>query len=211
MKKTIWAMAAALTAAVAAETGTAYIEEGGTWNASAAQCVAVRAMSTNMSGTVTVKSVARHTYTWHEFTPETNYVTEARTTVVRRTVTNDVVTAWITNRVSATAVESNFWARAVNETPTNHPYANMVYVTNRVEAVETVTNIVEDVVVGTNVTLKATLRRMELAATNELAALTLAGGFAQTNLAETAVMPGDTVYAEGDGMKGGRLLLLMRK
>jgi len=99
----------------------------------------------------------------------------------------------------------------VYETPTNHPYANMVYVTNRVEAVIDVTNIVSEVVTGTNVTLGATWRTARTVVTNDLATLTLSEGFAETNLADKAIMPGDEVFATGTPMKGGRVLLLMRK
>ena len=35
--------------------------------------------------------------------------------------------------------------------------------------------------------------------------------FAETNLADVAIMPGDEVFATGTPMKGGRILLLMRK
>jgi hypothetical protein len=174
------------------------------------QIVAARAMSTNAAGTVTLKRISTHEVSWLTFAPVTNVLKEARTTVERRTVTNDVVTAWITNRVSATVVESNFWARAINETPTNHPYANMVYVTNRVEAVEDVTNIVSEVVVGTNVTLKASWNTATVVKTNDVATLALSGGFAETNLADVAMMPGDRLQATGTGMAGGKVLLMTR-
>ena len=174
------------------------------------QLVAARAMSTNAAGSVTLKRISEHRYEWMTFAPVTNILKESHTTVERRTVTNDVVTAWITNRVSATVVESNFWARAVNETPTNHPYANIVYVTNRVEAVEDVTNIVSEVVVGTNVTLKATFNTMTVAKTNDVATLALSGGFAETILADVAVLPGDRLIATGTGMAGGKVLLITR-
>lgn len=213
MKKTVMMAAAMAAMAAMAEIRPLQLGEGETMWAGlgCSQIVAARAMSTNKTGTVTLKLVATAEHGWWEYAPVTNILKEAVTTVQRRTVTNDVVTAWITNRVNSTTVQSNFWARAVNETPTNHPYANMVYVTNRVEAVIDVTNIVSEVVTGTNVTLGATWRTARTVVTNDLATLTLSGGFAETNLADKAFMPGDELFATGTPMKGGRVQLLMRK
>lgn len=213
MKKMMTILAAMAAMAAAAELRTVQLVEGETVSAGlgASQAVAARAMSTNATGTVTIKRVAAFEHGWYEYAPVTNILKKSVNNVQRRTVTNDVVTAWITNRINSTTVQSNFWARAINETPTNHPYANIVYVTNRVEAVEDVTNIVTEVVTGTNVTLGATWRTARIVVTNELATLSLSGGFAETNLADRAIMPGDEVFATGTPMKGGRILLLMRK
>jgi len=199
--------------AATAELRTMELDEGDVMSAGlgGSQAVAARAMSTNATGTVTLKRVSSSEHGWYEYAPVTNILKKSVTTVQRRTVTNDVVTAWITNRVNSTTVQSNFWARAINETPTNHPYANMVYVTNRVASVVDVTNIVSEVVTGTNVTLGATWRTARIVVTNDLATLSLSGGFAETNLADRAIMPGDEVFATGTPMKGGRILLLMRK
>lgn len=213
MKKMMFAACAMAAMAAAAELRTVDFEEGDVMSAGlgSSQAVAARAMSTNATGTVTLKRVSSFEHGWYEYAPVTNILKKSVTNVQRRTVTNDVVTAWITNRVNSTTVESNFWARAINETPTNHPYANMVYVTNRVEAVEDVTNIVSEVVTGTNVTLGATWKTAMVVVTNDIATLSLSGGFAETNLAEVAIMPGDWVFATGTPMKGGKMLLMIRK
>lgn len=213
MKKTVMMAAAMAAMAAAAELKTVTLREGEGMSAGlgSSQAVAARVMSTNATGTVTLKRMSSTWHGWYEYGPVTNILKKSVSNVQRRTVTNDVVTAWITNRVNSTTVQSNFWARAINETPTNHPYANMVYVTNRVAEVVDVTNIVTEVVTGTNVTLGATWKTERIVVTNDLATLSLSGGFAETNLAEVAIMPDDWVFATGTPMKGGKMLLMIRK
>ena len=151
MKKLIIGMCAAVAAIAFAETAAISIGEGGAWNADACRLAAIRAASTNATGTVEVKRIARHVHRWTETVFDTNTIWSIN---------------YVTNGIGGTAT-------------------NIIYAYRQVA------------------------RTADIVATNTLATLTLSGGFAQTNMTDIALMPGDTVTATGTGMDGGAVRLLV--
>ena len=116
-----------------------------------AKGVAVQAVSTNASGTVTLKRVTPLTETWRDYetVTVTNYADVA--TNLTRTVTNDLVRAMRLKYLGAGVVESNEVAVAKNEIPEYPPWPDIVIVTNKVVEAEVYTNWTYKAAVGTEV------------------------------------------------------------
>lgn len=152
MKKIVTSILAAIAAISLAETAAISIGDGGAWNADACRLVAIRAASTNATGSIAVKRVMNHIYRWNEIVLDHSITNSVN-------ITTNGVGGYVTNYIIATR--------------------NVSCVTNRVS-------------------------------TNTIATLSLAGNFAVTNIADgIALMPGDTIIAEGAPMKGGKVQLLV--
>ena len=175
-----------------------------------ARAVAVQAVSTNLTGTLTLARVCELETRWME--PEvvttTNYVDVA--TNLAHVVTNDVVTVWRTRAVGNGVVETNVFAQATNSTPSYPDWPDLFVSTNRVVATESYTNwtyrAVGSVTVSTNVVEKAMRREW----TNTLWSATLSGGIA-TNRLDAIVFPGDRIRASGTALSGGRATLILER
>ena len=166
-----------------------------------AKGVAVQAVSTNASGTVTLKRVTPLTETWRDYetVTVTNYADVA--TNLTRTVTNDLVRAMRLKYLGAGVVESNEVAVAKNKIPEYPPWPDIVIVTNKV---------VDKAAVGTEVLTNLVERMVHKAWTNETLNLTLSGGY-KTNAWTTTFWPGDYIVVDGTALEGGSAVLILEK
>ncbi len=139
------------------------------------RAVLLHAMSTNASGTVTLKRVASHSVSWTEWQTVTNVTYSMASSNLTYTVTNAVVSAGATNYVAATVT-------------TNIPYRTATSV--RVERL-------------------SVPRRVDVVATNDLATVALASGFAATNAFDCVFAPGDRIVGSGSAFSGGRVRLIV--
>lgn len=152
MRKILSFIFGAIAIVAFAETTAISIGNGGAWNADACRLVAIRAASTNATGSIAVKRVMTHAFRWNEI-------------VVDNSITNSVNIT--TNDVGG-------------------------YVTNYIMATRSVSCSTSRVT------------------TNTIATISLASNFAVTNFVDgIALMPGDTIIAEGTPMKGGKVSLLV--
>ena len=212
-------MAAVAAMAMAAHAGLASLElrPGENPVAAPAKAVALQAISTNAAGTVTLKKVTRLKLEWEELRTVTNETYATAWSNLTQTVTNDIVSAWRTNAVVTVAtngttnivVTTNFLARVVNATP-NYPYADLLITTNRVETSEIYTNVAYQAVTSRRVTNVWEPRRVTKEVTNDLANVTLSGGF-KTNAVECLLLPGDVIVGSGTAFKGGRVQLIVER
>ncbi len=175
-----------------------------------ARAVAVQAVSTNLTGTISLVKVATHEMRWEE--PEiattTNYVDV--TTNLYHLVTNDIVTVWRTRTVGNGVVETNVYARATNETPAYPEWPNLFVTTNKVVASESYTNWTYQAV-GSVVTATNTVERIwRREWTNTLFNATLSGGIA-TNRLDAVIFPGESVRATGTAFAGGKATLILER
>jgi hypothetical protein len=100
MKKLmILAASAAFAAGAFAELASVSLEAGDNTVPSPCRAVMLHAISTNASGTVTLKKVSSMSYSWQESQAVTNVVYGTAWSNLTHTVTNDVVSAWRTNTV----------------------------------------------------------------------------------------------------------------
>ena len=180
-------------------------------NAVPAPCRAVllHAISTNASGTVTLKKVSTMSYTWVEWQTVTNVAYGTAWSNLTHTVTNDVVTAWRTNTVDGAAV-SNFIARAVNEVPSVYPWPDLLILTNKVESSVVYTNIPYAVETARAVTRRPVPRSVSKSVTNDFASVTLSSGF-KTNAVDCIFAPGDYIVGSGTAFSGGKVQLIVER
>ena len=190
-------------------------------NAVPAPCRAVmlHAISTNASGTVTLKKVSSYSLAWIDWQTVTNITYGTAWSNLTHTVTNDVVTAWRTNLVDAIVstngvtnlvVATNFLARAVNEVPSVYPWPDLLILTNKVESSVVYTNIPYRIESSRRVERVGVPRRAEKSVTNDLASVTLSSGF-KTNAVSCLFAPGDFISASGTAFKGGKVQLIVEK
>ena len=215
--KRMMTMAAAMCAAcaMAGELATMELAAGENPVAAAARGVALQAISTNASGTVTLKKVTRMKLEWDEMRTVTNEIYATAWSNLTHTVTNDIVSAWRTNAVVTVAtngttnivVTTNFLATVINATPV-YPYADLMITTNRMEASEVYTNVQYQAVIARKVETVAVPRRVVKEVTNEMANVTLSGGY-KTNAVECLLLPGDVIVGSGTGFQGGRVQLIV--
>ena len=185
--------------------------------ASPARTVALQAISTNASGTVTLKKVTRLNLEWEEVRTVTNETYATAWSNLTHTVTNAIVSAWRTNAVVTVAtngttnivVTTNFLAKAQNAAPATYPYPDLMLTTNLVAETVVYTNVPYQAVVGQNVMTLAIPMRATKEVTNDLMSVTLSGGFAATNMAESVLAPGDIICASGTAFSGGRVQLIV--
>ena len=219
MKKLILAIAATVVAAIWAATMTSLssvdLKTGLNDLPVPSQAVMLHAISTNASGTVTLKKVSQLSYSWNDVRTVTNVTYTTAWSNLTHTVTNDIVSAWRTNEVTVagttnTVVATNFLASAVNAMPSVYPWPDLLVTTNKVPVVEVYTNIPYQVVSSRRVQTLSTPRQASRYVTNELCNVTLSGGF-KTNTVNCLFAPGDTIHASGTAFGGGRVQLIISR
>ena len=173
------------------------------------QAVALHAISTNASGTVTLKKVTQLSYSWNDVRTVTNTTFTTARSNHTHTVTNNIVSAWRTNSVDG-VVQSNFLASAVNAMPSVYPWPDLLVTTNKQSAVVVYTNIPYQVVSSRRVQTISTPHQASRYVTNDLCNVTLTGGF-KTNTVNCLFAPGDTIHASGTAFGGGRVQLIISK
>ena len=183
-----------------------------------AKAVALHAISTNATGTVTLQKVTRLKLEWEELRTVTNETYTTAWSNLTHTVTNEIVSAWRTNAVVTVAtngttnivVHTNFLAKARNAAPATYPYPDLLLTTNAVVETVAYTNVPYQAVVGRSVRTMAIPREATKAVTNALASVTLSGGF-KTNAVECLLAPGDVICANGTAFSGGRVQLIVER
>ena len=190
-------------------------------NAVPAPCRAVmlHAISTNASGTVTLKKVSSMSYSWTEWLTVTNITYGTAWSNLTHTVTNDIVTAWRTNLVDTViatngvtnlVVATNFLARAVNAVPSVYPWPDLLILTNKVASSVVYTNIPYTVETSRRVNTVGIPRHASKSVTNDLVSATLSSGF-KTNTVNGIIAPGDYIFASGTAFGGGTVQLIIEK
>ena len=190
-------------------------------NAVPAPCraVMVHAISTNASGTVTLKKVSSFSFAWIDWQTVTNITYGTAWSNLTHTVTNDVVTAWRTNLVDTIVgtngvtnlvVATNFVARAVNEMPSVFPWPDLLILTNKVASSVVYTNIPYRIEASRRVVRRAVPRSVQKTVTNDIASVTLSSGF-KTNAVSCVFGPGDYIYASGTAFSGGKVSLIVER
>ena len=180
-------------------------------NAIPAPCRAVllHAISTNASGTVTLKKVSSLSLSWIDWQTVTNITYGTAWSNLTHTVTNDVVTAWRTNAVDG-AVQTNFLARATNAMPSVYPWPDLLILTNKVASSVVYTNIPYRIESSRRIETVGVPRHAEKSVTNDLATVTLSSGF-KTNAVSCLFAPGEWISASGTAFKGGKVQLIIEK
>lgn len=173
------------------------------------RAVMLHAVSTNATGTVTLKKVTTLEYSWMQLQTVTNIVYTTAYSNLTHAVTNDIVSAWRTNAVGS-AVHTNFIARAVNALPSVYPWPDLLVTTNKEETVEVYTNIPYQVEAERKVMVRLVPRRAGKVVTNDICSVTLSGGF-KTNAVNGVFAPGDTILGSGTAFKGGRVQLIISR
>lgn len=221
MKRMITILAAVVLAEFCARAELASVSLEAGDNAIPAPCRAVllHAISTNASGTVTLKKVTEFSHSWIEFSVTTNITYATAWSNLTHTVTNDMVTAWRTNLVGTIVstngvtnlvVATNFLARAVNEVPSVYPWPDLLILTNKVTESVVYTNIPYLVEAERRVIRRPLPRTAYKSVTNDLASVTLSSGF-KTNTVNCLFAPGDWISASGTAFKGGKVQLIIEK
>ncbi|MBR2839301.1 MAG: hypothetical protein IKE55_10985 [Kiritimatiellae bacterium] len=220
MKKLMILAAVAAVAWVAfAELASVSLESGDNSVPAPCRAVMLHAISTNASGTVTLKKVSSMSYSWQESQTVTNIVYGTAWSNLTHVVTNNVVTVLRTNLVDTIVstngvtnlvVATNFLARAVNEVPSVYPWPDLLILTNKVEASVVYTNIPYAVETARAVTRRLMPRSASKYVTNDICSVTLSSGF-KTNSVSGVFAPGDYIYASGTAFKGGRVQLIVER
>lgn len=220
MKKLmILAAAAAIAASAVAELASVGLKAGDNAVPTPCRAVMIHAISTNASGTVTLKKVSSMSYTWVDWQMVTNVAYGTAWSNLTHTVTNDEVTVWRTNLVDTIVstngvtnlvVTTNFLARAVNEVPSVYPWPDLLILTNKVEASVVYTNIPYVVETASAVTRRLMPRSVSKYVTNDICSVTLSSGF-KTNGVSGVFAPGDYIYASGTAFSGGKVQLIIEK
>ena len=215
MKKIMMIALVAFAAASACALEAVELKAGDNSLPTPAQAVALHAIGTNASGTVTLKKVTALSISWTEVRTVTNITYTTAWSNLTHTVTNDIVTAWRTNAVAVagttnTVIATNFVARAVNAMPSVYPYPDLLILTNKVPLVEVYTNIPYQVEESRRVERIATPRQASKFVTNDIVTATLSSGF-KTNAVSTLFAPGDYIYASGTAFSGGRVQLIISR
>ena len=180
-------------------------------NAVPAPCraVMVHAISTNASGTVTLKKVSSFSFAWIDWQTVTNVTYGTAWSNLTHTVTNNIVTAWRTNTVDGVAY-TNFIARAANAIPSVYPWPDLMILTNKVASIVVYTNIPYRIESSRRIETVGVQRRAERSVTNDLASVTLSSGF-KTNTVNCLFAPGDWISASGTAFGGGKVQLIIEK
>ena len=221
MKKLLLTVCLAAFASIGARAELASVSLEAGDNAVPAPCraVMVHAISTNASGTVTLKKVSSFSLAWIDWQTVTNITYGTAWSNLTHTVTNDIVTAWrtnlvdtiiATNGVTNIVVETNFLARAVNAVPSVFPWPDLLILTNKVASSVVYTNIPYRIEASRRVETVGIPRRTEKSVTNDLASVTLSSGF-KTNTVNCLFAPGDYIHASGTAFGGGTVQLIIEK
>ena len=180
-------------------------------NAVPAPCraVMVHAISTNASGTVTLKKVSSFSFAWIDWQTVTNVTYGTAWSNLTHTVTNNIVTAWRTNTVDGVAY-TNFIARAANAVPSVYPWPDLMILTNKVASIVVYTNIPYRIESSRRIETVGVPRLAERSVTNDLVSVTLSSGF-KTNTVNCLFAPGDWISASGTAFSGGKVQLVVEK
>lgn len=174
------------------------------------RAVAIKAVSTNATGTVKLDRITPLTVRWTE--PEvvttTNYVDVV--TNLYKTVTNNLVIAWRTRYLGNGVVQSNEYARAKNATPSYPAWPDIVVTTNKVVESESYTNWTYQVVGSVDIATNQAVRSTSKAWTNTIYNATLSGGIA-TNRLDAMLFPGEYLNASGTALSGGTATLIIER
>lgn len=209
MKKLMMILAACASFAACAEMSAVELKAGDNSVPTPARGIMLHAVSTNASGTVTLKKVTTLALSWTEERTVTNITYTTAWSNLTHTVTNDVVSAWRTNAVNG-AVQTNFIDRAVNAVPSVYPWPDLLITTNKVPVVEVYTNIPYQVEQSRNLQTLATSRAALKVVTNDICSVTLSQGF-KTNAVNCVFAPGETVLGSGTAFPGGRIQLILER
>lgn len=209
MKKLMMILAACASIAACAEMSAVELKAGDNSVPTPARGIMLHAVSTNASGTVTLKKVTTLALSWTEERTVTNITYTTAWSNLTHTVTNDVVSAWRTNAVNG-AVQTNFLERAVNAVPSVYPWPDLLITTNKVPVVEVYTNIPYQVELSRNLQTLATSRAALKVVTNDICSVTLSQGF-KTNSVNCVFAPGETVLGSGTAFPGGRIQLILER
>jgi len=209
MKKLMMILAACASFAACAEMSAVELKAGDNSVPTPARGIMLHAVSTNASGTVTLKKVTTLALSWTEERTVTNITYTTAWSNLTHTVTNDVVSAWRTNAVNG-AVQTNFIDRAVNAVPSVYPWPDLLITTNKVPVVEVYTNIPYQVEQSRNLQTLATSRAALKVVTNDICSVTLSQGF-KTNSVNCVFAPGETVLGSGTAFPGGRIQLILER
>ena len=195
------------------------LKEGDNTVLTPSQAVALHAIGTNATGTVTLKKVTALSVSWTETRTVTNITYTTAWSNLTHTVTNDIVTAWRTNAVGIAiasngvtnvVVETNFLDRAVNAMPSVYPYPDLLIITNKEPVVEVYTNIPYQVEASRRIERITTPHQTSKVVTNDLLSTSLSSGF-KTNTVNCLFAPGDWISASGTAFKGGKVQLIIEK
>lgn len=211
MKKLLLTVCLATFASIGARAELASVSLEAGDNAVPAPCraVMVHAISTNASGTVTLKKVSSFSFAWIDWQTVTNITYGTAWSNLTHTVTNNIVTAWRTNTVDGVA-QTNFIARASNAVPSVYPWPDLMILTNKVASIVVYTNIPYRIESSRRIETVGVPRRAERSVTNDLASVTLSSGF-KTNTVNCLFAPGDWISASGTAFGGGKVQLIIEK
>ena len=211
MKKLLYTVCLAAFALIGARAELASVSLEAGDNAIPAPCraVMVHAISTNASGTVTLKKVSSFSFAWIDWQTVTNVTYGTAWSNLTHTVTNNIVTAWRTNTVDGVA-QTNFIARASNAVPSVYPWPDLMILTNEVASIVVYTNIPYRIESSRRIETVGVPRRAERSVTNDLVSVTLSSGF-KTNTVNCLFAPGDWISASGTAFSGGKVQLVVEK
>ncbi len=209
MKKLMMILAACASFAACAEMSAVELKAGDNSVPTPARGIMLHAVSTNASGTVTLKKVTTLALSWTEERTVTNITYTTAWSNLTHTVTNDIVSAWRTNAVNG-AVQTNFIDRAVNAVPSVYPWPDLLITTNQVSSVQFYTNIPYQVQLSRNVQTLSTPRAALKVVTNDICSVTLSQGI-KTNAVNCILAPGETVLGSGTAFPGGRIQLILER
>lgn len=202
-----------------AELASVGIEAGDNSVPAPCRAVMLHAISTNATGTVTLKKVSSMSYSWTDWRTVTNITYGTAWSNLTHTVTNDIVTAWRTNLVATViatngvtnlVVATNFLSRAVNAVPSVYPWPDLLVLTNKVASSVVYTNIPYTVETSRRVNTVGIPRQVWMSVTNDIVSATLSSGF-KTNTVNGIFAPGDYIHASGTAFGGGRVQLIIEK
>jgi len=175
-----------------------------------ARAVCVQAASTNLSGTLVVRKVTPIKLTWTDDEILTNVVFTTSYSNLTHTVTNTVISAWGTNTVEGVLV-TNLVACATNAIPV-YSQSDLSHVTtNRFTSQAVHGRAPYTTVLSRTITHRPVIRTSTRAFTNEITSLTLASGFATTNLSNVVIAPGDYLTSSGSAFDGGRVQIVFER
>ncbi len=179
--KWLFALFAVLASGAYADYSVVSLAPGDVATGGAGKAVALSAISTNKTGTLTVKRVTPLALSWTEnrTTATTNFTYQ---TEAYRAFASNVVSV-VTNAAGTMTLTNAFYRTAYR------------VVTNATVTTSTV----------------AVPRSYYAAKTNDLCALTLSGGAATTNFTGSLILPGDFLLVTGTALPGGNASLIIER
>ena len=224
--KWMFALFVALASAAHADYSAVSLAPGDVAAGGAGKAVALSAVSTNKTGTLTVKRVTPLALSWTEerTTATTNFTyrtepyrafssnlvyvaTNADYVAVRGGTTNAAWTAaWPTNTIVTNAIVSAEVSFGYTGTVV---YASSYAVTLTNAIYRTAYRVVTNATVATSTV--AVPRSYYAAKTNDLCALTLSDGATTTNFSGVLILPGDFLSVTGTALPGGNAQLIIER